>query len=155
MVSLGVFWVTKFRHTNILILEYIFYVSYRHSDFKKQNPPQNHKPAHNKLIHPTTHNPPAKNVQISVRFFTVLREITDKKEETLQLPQDATIDTALQTLAQRYGEPFTEYVYDQNGKVKGFLQFFINGQSTAAVKGLDSKLHEEDVLAIVPPVGGG
>jgi molybdopterin synthase sulfur carrier subunit len=94
-------------------------------------------------------------VQISVRFFTVLREITDKKEETLQLPQDATIDTALQTLAQRYGEPFTEYVYDQNGKVKGFLQFFINGQSTAAVKGLDSKLHEEDVLAIVPPVGGG
>jgi molybdopterin synthase sulfur carrier subunit len=94
-------------------------------------------------------------MQISVRFFTVLREITDKKEETLQLTQDATIANALQTLAQKYGEPFAEYVYDQNGKVKGFLQFFINGQSTAATKGIESELHEGDVLAIVPPVGGG
>jgi MoaD family protein len=96
-------------------------------------------------------------LQVSVRFFTVLREITGKKEETLQFPQEtATVAVALKTLANRYGKPFTDYVYDADtDNVKGFLQFFVNGQSTAAMKGIDSELHEEDVLAIVPPVGGG
>ena len=30
-----------------------------------------------------------------------------------------------------------------------------NGQSTSAFNGLDSQLNNGDVLAIVPPVGGG
>jgi molybdopterin synthase sulfur carrier subunit len=96
-------------------------------------------------------------LQVSVRFFTVLREIAGKKEETLQLTDNkVTVNTILETLSDRYGKPFSEYVYaQQTGKVKGFLQFFINGQSTSALNGLESELHDSDVLAIVPPVGGG
>ena len=97
-------------------------------------------------------------MQISVRFFTVLREVTGKKEETLQFPDgpQVTVEAVLKFLANRYGKSFTEYVFDtESGKVKGFLQFFINGQSTSALNGLRSELHEGDVLAVVPPVGGG
>jgi sulfur-carrier protein len=97
-------------------------------------------------------------VQISVRFFTVLREMTGKKEEALSFSQEEkiTVDTVLRSLAQRYGKAFTEYVYDAGtGEVKGFLQFFVNGQSVTAQKGLDTELHDGDMLAIVPPVGGG
>ena len=62
----------------------------------------------------------------------------------------------LKTLANKYGKPFTEYVYDQHsGQVKGFLQFFINGKSASALAGFDSELRDGDMLAIVPPVGGG
>ncbi len=97
-------------------------------------------------------------MQISVRFFTVLREITGKQEETLHFAKTevVTVNIILKSLGDRYGKSFANYIYDQqSGAVKGFLQFFINGQSTSAFKGLETQLQDGDVLAIVPPVGGG
>ena len=97
-------------------------------------------------------------MKISVRFFTSLREITDKKEETLKLPEDekATVDMVLKTLSQRYGKPFVEYVYNgKTGEVRGFLQFLVNGKNATAMNGLQTELEDGDVLAILPPVGGG
>ena len=97
-------------------------------------------------------------MQVLVRFFTVLREIAGKKEDPLEFPTDAqvTVKTVLQTLQTRYGKPFSEYVFEaKTSEVKGFLQFFINGNSATAMKGLETELHDGDVLAIVPPVGGG
>ncbi len=97
-------------------------------------------------------------MQITVRFFTVLREITEKKQETLEFQQNekVTILKILNTLANTYGANFRDYVFDQQtGKIKGFLQFFINGQSSTALKGLETELKDGDMLAIIPPVGGG
>jgi len=97
-------------------------------------------------------------LQVSVRFFTSLREIVDKKEEAPKFSEGekVTVDTVLQTLAQRYGEPFVEYVYDRKTKdVRSFLQFLVNGKSATTMDGLETELEDGDVLAILPPVGGG
>jgi molybdopterin synthase sulfur carrier subunit len=97
-------------------------------------------------------------LQVSVRFFTSLREITGKKEEPLKFPADqkATVERVLETLKQRYGKQFVEYVYDsKTGEVKGFLQFLINGKSATTMNGLQTALQDGDVLAILPPEGGG
>jgi len=96
-------------------------------------------------------------VHISVRFFTVLREITGKKEEILVFKEEKTkINTILKRLSEEYGKRFIEYVYNQKLEgVRGNLQFLVNGQSAATLKGLETILVEGDVLAIVPPVGGG
>jgi molybdopterin synthase sulfur carrier subunit len=93
-----------------------------------------------------------------VRFFTVLREITGKREETLKFPNNkpATTNLVLRQLVKEYGKDFHEYVYDhKTGEVKGFLQFLVNGRSITTTKGLDTELADGDVLAIIPPVGGG
>ena len=97
-------------------------------------------------------------MQVSVRFFTSLREIVDKKEETLKFPEGekVTVEVVLKMLSQRYGKHFVEYVYDgETGEVRGFLQFLINGKSAATPNGLETKLEDGDILAILPPVGGG
>jgi sulfur-carrier protein len=98
------------------------------------------------------------STRVSVRFFTVLREVAARKEETLEFGEgeNVTVANVLKMLSDRYGKPFDEYVYDpQTGTVKGFLQFFLNGQSTSGLNGLETQLRNGDVLAIVPPVGGG
>jgi sulfur-carrier protein len=97
-------------------------------------------------------------LQVSIRFFTSLREIVGKKEETLKFPESdrVTVNAVLKNLRQRYGNRFAEYVYDRKtGEVKGFLQFLINGKSATTLNGLETVLEEGDVLAILPPVGGG
>ncbi len=97
-------------------------------------------------------------MQVTVRFFTSLREITDKRDETLTFTDNGhvTISLVLQTLSKKYGKAFTEYIYENNTmRPKGFLQFLLNGASVSSLKGLETELKDGDVLAILPPVGGG
>ncbi len=97
-------------------------------------------------------------MEVKVRFFTSLREIVNKREETLTFPvcEKVTVNLVLKTLSQKYGKPFTEYVYNgKTGQPKNFLQFLINGTSTSTLNGLETELKDGVVLAILPPIGGG
>jgi len=97
-------------------------------------------------------------LKVLVRFFTSLREITGERELTVKFSkgEKVTVNTVLEKLAENYGKSFIEYVYDRKtSDVKGFLQFLINGRSISTLEGLDTRLADGDVLAIIPPVGGG
>ncbi len=97
-------------------------------------------------------------VRVSVRFFTSLRELVGKKEERVEFPgsEKVTLDEFLRMLSFKHGKRFEEYVYDEkSGEVKKFLQFLINGKSSASLNGFQTELKDGDVLAILPPVGGG
>jgi len=97
-------------------------------------------------------------LEVKVLFFTSLREIVNKREETLTFKENGkvSVDVVLKTLTQKYGKSFNEYVYDdKTGLPKGFLQFLVNGNSTTTLNGLETELKDGDVLAILPPVGGG
>ena len=96
-------------------------------------------------------------MQISIRYFTVLREITNKKEETITFPenQKITVSLTLKTLSNKYGKPFTDYIFDTKGQVKNFLQLLINGVNITTEDKLALTLQNGDTLIILPPVGGG
>jgi molybdopterin synthase sulfur carrier subunit len=94
-------------------------------------------------------------MKVTVKFFTTLREIVGKPQEQIELSETVTVDELLQQLGKRYGKDFTHYVYDEKGVVKGHLHFLINGKSITTQQGLKTKLKENDILAILPPVGGG
>jgi MoaD family protein len=96
-------------------------------------------------------------MQVSIRYFTTLREITGKKEEQLFFPenQKTTIDNVLKTLSDKYGKSFTDYVFDSDGKIKRLLQLLINGTSITAPEQHEIPLQNGNILAILPPVSGG
>ncbi len=94
-------------------------------------------------------------MKVTVKFFTTLREIVGKPQEQIELSEAVTVNELLQQLGEKYGEKFTRYVYTEKGKVRGHLHFLINGKSITTQQGLKTKLRENDILAILPPVGGG
>ena len=95
------------------------------------------------------------SISIKIKFFTTLREIVGRKDEQIQLSASTTLEALLKQLSRKYGEDFEDYVYDELGKVRGHLQFLINGKSASTAQGLKTKLREDDEIAILPPVGGG
>jgi MoaD family protein len=96
-------------------------------------------------------------VKISIRYFTTLREITGKKEETITFTekQEPTVSSTLKTLSTKYGKSFTDYIFDPKGQVKNFLQLLINGVNIPNDNKLESTLQNGDILIILPPVSGG
>lgn len=95
-------------------------------------------------------------MKVSVRLFTVLREIAGKGEETLEFSvKGVTVKDVLETLAKRHGKEFREYLYDDKNRVREHLQLLVNGKSVSLMEELKTRLREGDQVAIVPPVGGG
>jgi molybdopterin synthase sulfur carrier subunit len=94
-------------------------------------------------------------MKIKVKFFTSLREITDKKVDEIQLKNAITIEELLNILSEKYSKEFREYIYNKKGKVQDFLSFLVNGKNINVLQGFDTKLKQGDTIAILPPVGGG
>lgn len=95
-------------------------------------------------------------MRVTVKFFTTLREITGKKEEAVELPESATLNDLLKKLSQKHGSAFSNYIYGKGIKrVDPSLQFLINGISASTLQDVGTKLKNGDIVAIIPPVGGG
>lgn len=94
-------------------------------------------------------------MKIEVKFFTSLREITGKKVDEIQLQSIITVEELLTLLSDKYGKKFIEYIYNKKGKVQDFLSFLVNGRNINVLQGFDTKLKQGDIIAIIPPVGGG
>ncbi len=94
-------------------------------------------------------------MRVKVKYFTVLREITKKREEEIELPEAATVEGLLNLLSERHGRKFTEYVYGEVERARSHLQFLVNGRNTTTMQGFKTKLKNGDEVAILPPVGGG
>lgn len=94
-------------------------------------------------------------MKVKVRFFTVLRELTGKRESVLDFPKVVTVGELIEHLAEIHGQKFRSYVYDSKGKIKEHLQFLVNGYNIDAMNGLETMLKDGDTVAIIPPIGGG
>ncbi len=95
-------------------------------------------------------------MKVKVKFFAALREITGSKEEEIEIDRGASVEILLTKLAEKYGERFRKYVYDEKARVfKSYLQFLVDGKSIHTLKGFETKLDEGSSFAIIPPVGGG
>lgn len=93
-----------------------------------------------------------------MRFFASLRELVGRKVEHIEFQnsREATVEKVLKRLSEIYGEDFVEYVFDgETGEVRSYLLLLVNGRSITVLDELETRLTDDDVLAILPPVGGG
>jgi len=95
-------------------------------------------------------------MNITVKFFASLREITGKKDEVFSLNDGLLVEDFIKILIDKYGPEFKYYIYDEEKKsLKQDIQFLINGRNVFTLNGLKTKLKDGDQIAILPPVGGG
>jgi len=95
-------------------------------------------------------------IKVTVKFFTTLREITGTRERTVEVEEEITVEEVLDKLREEYGKAFEEYVYEKDGKqLSSGLQYLVDGRNIFTVSGQKTRLSQNSVLAIIPPIEGG
>ncbi len=90
---------------------------------------------------------------MQIQFFATIREITGQEAiEWKRTP--ATLGGLLRDLAARYGPRFERWVLDQGQPGKAII-ILVNGLDCRHQGGLDTPLHPDDSIAIVPMIAGG
>jgi len=81
-------------------------------------------------------------IKIKVKFFAAPREALDQSEIAVEVPEGTTVEELLNLLKEKY-PVLRSYVR--------FLSVAVN----RAYVGMGTELHDGDVVACLPPVGGG
>jgi MoaD family protein len=90
-----------------------------------------------------------------VKYLALAREIAGAREEFIETGNTSTVSDLLRMLAEKHGPRMRGYLFDQAGKPRTHLQFFLNDKSIHLINGLETALRDDSTLAIVPPVSGG
>lgn len=87
-----------------------------------------------------------------VKFYAIFRDIVGQRE--IQRGFDGTVCDLLDRLCKEYGEEFKNAIFDES-KLRNYIKILVNGRDIEFLDGIKTKLSDEDVVVIFPPVGGG
>lgn len=94
-------------------------------------------------------------MQITVRYLSIIREITGTREERVKAREGSTVEDLIEILNEKYGEVFRRI--SLSGRERRGLQivYFLNGQNIKALDDFKTKIPNGSELVIIPPVAGG
>jgi molybdopterin synthase sulfur carrier subunit len=90
-----------------------------------------------------------------VRYFTTLHELAGSAEEELEIDEGSVLADLIKEVALRYGKEAHNYLYYDDEKIDPSIYFLINGVNSKMLSGSKTELKDGDVVAIIPPIGGG
>jgi molybdopterin synthase sulfur carrier subunit len=95
-------------------------------------------------------------MKVRVKYFTTLRELAGTKEDELDLKDGCRLLALIETVALRYGDEAFAYLHvADGGRIDPSIKFLVNGVDAQRLAGFETALKAGDVVAIIPPVGGG
>jgi len=97
------------------------------------------------------------SLKIKLEYLGHIKNITsNKREEEIEIKEDATVTDLLTHLSKKYGDPFQKAIYEPKGiDVKSNYIVTVNGYLLNQLKGLETKLKDGDHVALLPIVSGG
>ncbi len=94
--------------------------------------------------------------KVLVKLFASLRDIVGEREVRIEVAEGATVKDVLDAMIRRYGSAFKRQVVDPaTEELQSSIRVLVNGRDVSFLKGLKTKVGDDDTVAILPPVGGG
>jgi molybdopterin converting factor small subunit len=99
-------------------------------------------------------------VKVKVKFFGVVRGLTDGPSTVVEMDDDATLADLLKELHKKYGKAFYDGVLCESNGLKGHVKVFLNDEEIdnrrlAATKVVVAGAAAEAMLYVVPSTAGG
>lgn len=93
-------------------------------------------------------------MDVTVKYFNILRDVAGRPTEVLRLPDQATVADALRAVTQQYGSAMSRFVWAPEGTKSVYLSLFLNGRRLTG-KELDLPLPAGAELMLMPAIAGG
>jgi len=94
-------------------------------------------------------------LKIFVKYFALIKDITKKKCDELDVGKEETMQRIISKLCDMYGDNFKQTIIREEGKLNEGFMILLNGEAIDQKELKTKLLFENDVLAIIPPIGGG
>lgn len=94
---------------------------------------------------------------VNIRLFAAFRELVGKKEIKLELGNEEkyTVLGAIERLIEKKGSAIRTRLFDDKGNLRKGVQIFLNGRKIHIPNKMKIRIKNNDVIAILPTVGGG
>jgi molybdopterin synthase sulfur carrier subunit len=90
---------------------------------------------------------------VRIKAFASFRELLGA-DLSIDLKDGSTVKDLLDDLISSR-RPLKSAIFDESGNIREYVVLMKNRKNIKSLDGLDTKLHEGDCLAILPPVAGG
>jgi sulfur-carrier protein len=95
-------------------------------------------------------------MKITIHTILEIRQALGQKLIEVDLPQESTVEELLAYMKKRWGATLDSRLFHpDNGQVLEHLRIMVNGQTIRFLKGMDTRLKEDDEVLIMPLVSGG
>jgi len=91
-------------------------------------------------------------MKINIRYTSPLIKFTNKRAETVEIPDHASFKELIHFLARQYGDSLLKAFYNQ---AQEFEPLFIVARNGRELKAFDAPLEPEDEIALIAQFGGG
>jgi len=89
---------------------------------------------------------------VKIRIPTPLRRLTNGQSE-IEV-EGSNLAQCIEALEQEF-PGMKERLYDEEGELRRFVNFYVNGEDVRFLQGADTAVKDGDELSIVPAVAGG
>ncbi len=96
-------------------------------------------------------------LKVRVEYLGHARSLVgNKREEQIELQNNASIGLLMTLLCEKYGEPFRNAIYETGATdVKANFMITVNGNLLNQLDGVETKLKQNDRIVLMPVVSGG
>lgn len=93
-------------------------------------------------------------MKITVRFYGIAFDNTGVREWYPELGSGARVIDLLGKMVEDYPK-LSNLVYDESGAPREYLSISVNNVDILGLMGVNTPLQEEDIVLVMPPIGGG
>ena len=95
-------------------------------------------------------------MKIKVHYLSLVKSFTKTSQEEFKIKEAATLSEVLHDVAEKYGNPFTQEVYDPEHKeMKSTFVAMVNGVLMDQLQGVNTPLKDGDNIIIMSLMTGG
>jgi len=91
---------------------------------------------------------------LKINLYTIYRNLAGERSVNLDIEDGSSLSTVLTALFALHPKLEQEFL-DENGAIREHVSMFIAGKEVYGTDGLETKLSNNDIIDIIPPVEGG
>jgi molybdopterin converting factor small subunit len=95
-------------------------------------------------------------MKIKVHYISLVKSFTKTNQDEFDLKEDSALSDVLHKVAEKYGAPFTQEVYDtERREIKSTFVAMVNGVLIYQLKGINTILKDGDSIILMSLMTGG